>query len=49
MDDCLFAAPTVDEAARLIEQEPILQNIGFNITQWSTNDEPLLQMIPEAN
>ena len=33
MDDCLFAAPTV-EAARLIEQvSTLLRNRGFNITK----------------
>ena len=50
MDDCLFAAPTVDEAARLIEQvSTLLRNREFNITKWITNDKSLLQTIPEAN
>ena len=49
-NDCLFAAPTVVEAARLIEQVlTLLRNRGFNITKWITNDESLLQMISEAN
>ena len=50
MGNCLFAAPTVDEALRLIEQvSTLLRNKGFNFTKWITNDESLLQMIADAN
>ena len=44
MDDCLFAAPSVDEDERLIEQvSTLLQHKEINITTWFTNNESLFQ------
>ena len=50
IDNCLFAASIVDEAAHLIKQESTLfQNKGFNLAKWITNNESLLQILPKAD
>ena len=50
IDNCLFAASIVDEAAHFIGQESTLfQNKGFNLTKWITNNESLLQILPKAD
>ena len=49
MDNYLFVS-TVDKAGRLIQQVSThLPNRNFNVTKWITNNESLLQMMPEAN
>ena len=44
MDDCLFTAPTVQQ-----EISSLLKNVGFRLTKFLSNNEDLLQSIPEKD
>ena len=47
MDDCLFSAPTIGEAARLVrEVSELLRKRGFQLTKWISNCSSVLQSIP---
>ena len=50
MDDCLFTAPTVQQAIYLRKQvSSLLKNRGFRLTKFLSNNEDLLQSIPEED
>ena len=50
MDDCLFTAPTVQQAIYLRKQVlSLLKNRGFKLTKFLSNNKELLQSIPEED
>ena len=51
MDDCLFTAPTVQQAIYLRTQVSSLlkKNRGFRLTKFLSNNKDLLQSIPEED
>ena len=50
MDDCLFTAPTVQQEIYLRKQvSSLLKNVGFRLTKFLSNNEDLLQSIPEED
>ena len=50
MDDCLFTAPTVQQAIYLRTQvSSLLKNRGFRLTKFLSNNKDLLQSIPEED
>jgi len=47
MDDCLFSAPSVEKDISLVQElSALLQNRGFNLTKWVSNNSLILQSIP---
>ena len=50
VDDCLRSVSSVDEAKKIVEDvKHVLQEGGFNLTKFVTNDEEVLKMIKEED
>ena len=50
MDDCLFSAPTTEEAIRLANGvSHLLGNRGFRLRKWISNEERVLSNLADEN
>ena len=47
VDDCLCSVSSVKEGVKIVTQLPqLLQNGGFHLTKWSSNNSSVLQAVP---